>query len=61
MEGSFALSGISEMMSELLQLRNLDLSLLLIQRIKTLSLKLMLVACHKLFPRRQCVDFLGVL
>ena len=39
MEGSFALCGIFEMTSELLQLRNLDLSLLLIQGIKTLLLK----------------------
>ena len=43
MEGSFALCGIFEMTSELLQLRNLDLSLLLIQGIKILSLTLNLV------------------
>ena len=36
MEGSFALRGTFDMMSELLQLINLDLSLLLIQGIKTL-------------------------
>ena len=39
MEGRFTLCGIFEMMSELLQVRNLDLSLLLIQGIKTLLLK----------------------
>ena len=44
MDGSFALCGFFEMTSEFLQLRNLDLSLLLIQGIKTLSLKLILVA-----------------
>ena len=43
MKGSFALCGIFEMTSELLQLRNLDLSPLLIQGIKILSLKLNLV------------------
>ena len=37
------------MTSELLQMRNLDLSLPLIQEIKTLSLKLILVA-----QRRDC-------
>ena len=42
MGGSFALCGTFEMMSELLQLINLDLSLLLIRGIKTLSLKLIL-------------------
>ena len=47
MEGRFALCGIFEMTSELLQLRNLDLSLLLIQGIKTLSLKLILVAWRR--------------
>ena len=40
-------SGTFEMISELLQLRNLDLSLLLIQGIKTLSLKVILVAWRK--------------
>ena len=47
MKGSFALCGIFEMTSELLQVRNLDLSLLLIQEIKTLSLKLILVAWRR--------------
>ena len=47
MEGSFALCGIFEMTSELLQLRNLDLSLPLIQGIKTLSLKLILVVWRR--------------
>ena len=36
MEGSFDLCGTFEMISELLQLINLDLSLLLIQGIKTI-------------------------
>ena len=47
MEGSFALCGIFEMTSELLQPRNLDLSLLLIQGIKRLSLKIILVAWRR--------------
>ena len=47
MERSFTLCGTFEMTSELLQLRNLDLSLVLIQGIKTLSLKLMLVAWRR--------------
>ena len=47
MEGSFRLCGIFEMTSEFLQLTNLDLSLLLIQGIKTLSMKLTLVAWRR--------------
>ena len=47
MEGSYALCGTFVMMSELLQLRNLDLNLLLIQGIKTLSLKCILVAWRR--------------
>ena len=47
MEGRFALCGIFEMTSELFKLRNLDLSLLLIQGIKTLSLKLILVVWRR--------------
>ena len=47
MEGSFVLGDIFEMTGEVLQLRNVDLSLLLIQGIKTLSLKLILVAWRR--------------
>ena len=53
MEGSFALCGIFEMTSELLQLRNLDLSLLLIQGIRTLSLKLILFAWRRDYGHRD--------
>ena len=42
MKGSFALCGIFEMTSELLQLKNLDLSLLLIQETKTKLLCLLI-------------------
>ena len=47
MEGSFALYGTFEMMSELLQLINFDLSLLLIQGIKTVLLKFILVVWRR--------------
>ena len=43
----FTLWGTFEMISELLQPINLDLSLLLIQGIKTLSLKLILVVWRR--------------
>ena len=52
MDGSFALCGTLDVTNELLQLRNLDLCLLLIQGIKTLSLEVILVAGEEIPSKR---------